>query len=108
LLSGRTRVGMKTLISTLCRGICRSAVLPAVALGANTAQAFDLGNGFRLGGALRYNYVYKDRDPNYDGKGLIDLDTARIDAGYDRGPWLASAQYRYYRYRGGQETHFLH
>ena len=108
LLSGRTRVGMRTLISTLYRGICRSAVLLAVVLGANAAQAFDLGNGFHLGGALRYNYVYKDWDPKYDGKGLIDLDTARIDAGYDRRPWLVSAQYRYYRYRGGQETYFLH
>lgn len=76
--------------------------------GPGAVLAVDLGNGFRLGGALRYNYVYKDWDPNYDGKGQVDFDTARIDAGYDRGPWLASAQYRYYRFRGGHETHFLH
>lgn len=74
----------------------------------NPALAVDLGNGFRLGGALRYNYVHKDWDPTYDGKGLVDFDTARIDAGYDHGPWLASAQYRYYRYRGGAESDFLH
>ena len=90
------------------RRIYQLSALAIAVLATDVAVGFDLGNGVRLGGALRYNYVHKDWDANYDGKGLIDLDTARIDAGYDRGPWLASAQYRYYRYRGGQETHFLH
>lgn len=84
-----------------------SALLASVAL-ADGAWAVDFDNGFRLGGALRYNYAYKDWDPKYNDTGLIDFDTARIDAGYDSGPWLASAQYRYYRYRGGADTHFLH
>ncbi|MFA7592639.1 MAG: hypothetical protein WCY26_02735, partial [Thiohalobacteraceae bacterium] len=92
-------------IRILC--IRQLGVLAIAILTLDTAVAFDLGNGFRLGGALRYNYVYQDWDPRYDGAGLINFDTFRIDTGYDRGDWLASAQYRFYRYRGGAETNFL-
>lgn len=89
----------------------RSTVMAALMASISTAGpalAVELGNGFRLGGALRYNYVYKNWDPRYDGTGRVDFDTARVDAGYDRDAWLASSQYRYYRYRGGADTHFLH
>ncbi|MBZ0070548.1 MAG: hypothetical protein K8I04_02285 [Gammaproteobacteria bacterium] len=92
-------------IRILC--IRQLGVLAIAILTLDTAVAFDLGNGFRLGGALRYNYVYQDWDPRYDGAGLINFDTFRIDTGYDHGDWLASAQYRFYRYRGGTETNFL-
>ena len=92
------RGGWRTTVATLLIGL---AIV-------HDAAAFEFANGFSLGGALRYNYAYKDWDPDYDGRGLIDFDTARVEVGYDRGPWLASAQYRYYRYRGGAETHFLH
>ena len=109
--SGSTRQGNPMPTSSVRMACLRDALLFALLASvplANGAWAIDIGNGFRLGGALRYNYAYKDWDPRYDGAGLVDFDTARIDAGYDRGPWLASAQYRYYRYRGGADTHFLH
>jgi hypothetical protein len=64
--------------------------------------------GLTVGGAIRFNYTYKDWDPAYRSGGLIDFDTARIDVNYDRDAWLGSFQYRYYRYRGGADTHFLH
>ncbi|MGQ0525694.1 MAG: hypothetical protein ACT4P8_18785 [Betaproteobacteria bacterium] len=90
------------------RRIGRRTALAVLTVTAVPAGAVEFENGFRLGGAVRFNYVHKDWDSRYSRKGQIDFDTARVDIGYDRGNWLGSAQYRYYRFRGGHETHFLH
>ena len=65
-------------------------------------------DGLKIGGAVRFNYAWKDWDPAYRSGGLLDFDTARVDVNYDRDRWLGSFQHRYYRYRGGADTHFLH
>lgn len=63
-----------------------------------------------LGGAIRFNYVYKSWQEDYP-NGFFGLDTARLDLGYDDGRWIGSAQYRYNRFpkgQGGYWQHFLH
>lgn len=85
-----------------------AAALAGYVLGLTApGAAVEFDNGFRLGGAVRVNYSHKDWDPTYDRLGQIDFDTARVDAGYDRGPWLGSFQYRYYHFRNAEPTYFL-
>lgn len=51
-----------------------------------------------VGGALRYNYVYKDWDPDYKGSGQFEFDTYRVDLQLEHENLIGSLQYRYYRY----------
>lgn len=62
-----------------------------------------------LGGAIRFNYVYKSWQYDYK-SGFFGLDTARLDVNYDDGTLLGSAQYRYNNFpkgQGGYWQHFL-
>lgn len=64
----------------------------------------------KIGGAIRFNYVYKSWQDEYR-SGFFGLDTARLDVNYDDGTLLGSAQYRYNHYpkgQGGYWQHFLH
>lgn len=72
------------------------------------ACAYDLGNGLKVGGLIRFNYSHKDWDPLYRSGGVVDFETAGLSIDYDNGPWVGALQYRYYRYRGGAYTHYPH
>jgi len=64
----------------------------------------------KIGGAIRFNYVYKSWQDDYS-SGFFGLDTARLDVNYDDGGVIGSAQYRYNNYpkgQGGYSQHFLH
>lgn len=64
----------------------------------------------KVGGAIRFNYVYKSWQDDYS-SGFFGLDTARLNVDYDDGKWLGSAEYRYNRFpkgQGGYWQHFLH
>ena len=82
--SGSTRQGNPMPTSSVRMACLRDALLFALLASvplANGAWAIDIGNGFRLGGALRYNYAYKDWDPRYDGAGLsISIPRASMQA----------------------------
>lgn len=63
-----------------------------------------------IGGAIRFNYVYKSWQPERP-HGFVGLDTLRLDVNYDDGRLIGSAQYRYNRFpsgQGGYSNHFLH
>jgi hypothetical protein len=63
-----------------------------------------------VGGAIRFNYVYKSWQTEYP-RGFFGLDTARLDVKYDDGQLIGSAQYRYNNFPKGQgdySQHFLH
>ena len=63
-----------------------------------------------IGGAIRFNYVYKNWQPDHP-HGFFGLDTARLDVNYDDGQWIGSGQYRYNDFPPGQgdySEHFLH
>lgn len=63
-----------------------------------------------IGGAIRFNYVYKDWQPEHP-HGFVGLDTLRLDVNYDDGRRIGSAQYRYNRFpsgQGGYTNNFLH
>jgi len=63
-----------------------------------------------VGGAIRFNYVYKSWQSDYP-QGFVALDTARVDVNYDDGRLIGSAQYRYNNFpkgQGGYWQHFLH
>lgn len=63
-----------------------------------------------VGGAIRFNYVYKNWQSDYP-SGFFGLDTARLNLDYDDGALLGSAEYRYNRFpkgQGGYWQHFLH
>lgn len=63
-----------------------------------------------IGGAVRFNYVYKGWQPEHP-NGFVGLDTARLDVNYDDGRVIGSAQYRYNRFPKGQGNYtnnFLH
>jgi hypothetical protein len=77
-------------------GIARAADTPASPLA--------------IGGAVRFNYVYKSWQPEHP-HGFVGLDTIRLDLNYDDGQVIGSAQYRYNRFpagQGGYTNHFLH
>ena len=51
----------------------------------------------KIGGALRFNYIYKDWDEDYKGPGELALDTARINLDLNDESLIGSFEYRYYR-----------
>lgn len=63
--------------------------------------------GFKLGGAFRANIIRRDWVSPYKTP-EVDVDTIRLNLDYSDGPVIGSAEYRYYPYRGGQQTHFVH
>lgn len=87
--------------------------LCAATLACGTAWAEDAApspSPLHIGGAIRFNYVYKNWQPDHP-NGFFGLDTARLDVNYDDGQWLGSGQYRYNNFPKGQgdySQHFLH
>lgn len=64
----------------------------------------------KVGGAVRFNYVYKSWQDDYR-SGFVGLDTARLNLDYDDGHVIGAAEYRYNRFpkgQGGYWQHFLH
>lgn len=64
----------------------------------------------RIGGAIRFNYIYKDWDEAYQSAGEIAFDTARINLDLNADQFIGSFEYRYYRdkFSGGHEYNMLH
>lgn len=96
------RQPLRALRTTLCGSLLLAA---SAAVAADTpASPLD------IGGAIRFNYVYKSWQPEHP-NGFVGLDTLRLDVNYDDGRLLGSAQYRYNRFpsgQGGYTNHFLH
>lgn len=92
---------------------CATVLALAAAAACGLAQAQDEAtpkSPLSVGGAIRFNYVYKSWQDAYP-NGFVGLDTARVDVNYDDGRWIGSAQYRYNRFpkgQGGYWQHFLH
>ncbi|QFU74737.1 hypothetical protein EY643_03195 [Halioglobus maricola] len=67
-----------------------------------------------IGGAMRVNYVYGDYTNGDDGPsrggngGNVELDTFRINASLDAGPWIGKFEYRWYPVGSGKNYNFLH
>ncbi|MEP5566701.1 MAG: hypothetical protein ABJN62_02600 [Halioglobus sp.] len=67
-----------------------------------------------IGGAMRVNYVYGsyegvDGGPSRGGDGgNVELDTFRINASLDAGPWLGKLEYRWYPASSGKSYSFFH
>ena len=101
------RAAAKTIRARLCGFIAMvaTAALLGIALPA-TAKTSD--PPLKLTGMLRYNYAYKDWNKHYRHGGQLDFDTAALGLELSAGPWIGSAQYRYYHYEDGHMTHFLH
>ncbi|MBN2333751.1 MAG: hypothetical protein JXO49_09790 [Deltaproteobacteria bacterium] len=83
-----------------------------------TAPAFDVGP-FSIGGAMRANYTVGDYGPELDNRpsraeedgGSVNLDTFRINIGYEQGSWIGKLEYRFYPGYGTNNHdsyHFLH
>jgi hypothetical protein len=72
-------------------------------------QGFHVGP-LRIGGALRFNYIYKDWDEDYKGLGELAFDTARINLDLDADQLVGSFEYRYYRdkFADGHDYSMLH
>lgn len=91
--------------------LCCAALAAALTLPAGAASAAEpAASPWTLGGAVRFNYVYKSWQDEYP-NGFFGLDTARLDLNYDDGTVIGSAQYRYNRFPKGQGDywqHFLH
>ncbi|MCB1132405.1 MAG: hypothetical protein KDN05_14855 [Verrucomicrobiae bacterium] len=74
-----------------------------------TDDAFLRVGDFTFGGAMRVNWTLGDYTTGATGPsrgghgGDVSLDTFRIDAGYERGPWSGNAEYRWY-----PGTNFFH
>lgn len=73
--------------------------------------------GLTIGGAIRANYLVGDYSQPVDtsatrgGSGNFALDTFRINLDYERGPWIAKAEYRFYPGYGTDNAdsyHFAH
>ena len=93
--------------STALRGLLGAGLLLACQL-AGAAPAPE--SPLAIGGAIRFNYVYKGWQPEHP-HGFVGLDTMRLDLNYDDGRLIGSAQYRYNRFpsgQGGYTNHFLH
>lgn len=89
---------------------CLGAALVSGILVCNAVQAEEVTPALSIGGAIRFNYVYKSWQDDYR-SGFFGLDTARLDVNYDDGFRIASAQYRYNNFpkgQGGYRQHFLH
>ena len=92
-----------TLFATVLAAAAVLAWTPACA-------ADDAKSPLKIGGAVRFNYVYKSWKDDYS-SGFFGLDTARLNVDYDDGTLLGSAEYRYNNYpkgQGGYWQHFLH
>ncbi|MET0268094.1 MAG: hypothetical protein ABW202_21070, partial [Duganella sp.] len=92
--------------SLYCVALAAALMLP----GATAMAAEPAASPWTLGGAVRFNYVYKSWQDDYS-NGFFGLDTARLDLNYDDGTLIGSAQYRYNRFPKGQGDywqHFLH
>lgn len=71
------------------------------------SSAFQVGN-FTIGGAMRVNYTFGDyvdgngsdelgRSSRSEAdRGAVSLDTFRFNLGYENGPWIGKAEYRFY------------
>lgn len=81
-------------------------------------QAFNIGS-FSVGGAIRANYTFGDYTKPSDSSstraeddlGTIQLDTFRVNLGYNHGPWIGKAEYRFYPGYSSNNAdgyHFLH
>ncbi|WP_254926675.1 hypothetical protein [Janthinobacterium sp. PC23-8] len=93
-----------------CRSLCAAAMLASVTAYAEDAAPSPVQSPLSIGGAIRFNYVYKNWQADHP-HGFFGLDTARLDVNYDDGQWIGSAQYRYNDYPKGQgdyNQHFLH
>lgn len=97
--------------SSLTRTAFSIALVAAAALLGNPAGAAEEASSpWKLGGAIRFNYVHKSWQDEYK-SGFFGLDTARLDLNYDDGSLIGSAQYRYNHFpkgQGGYWQHFLH
>jgi hypothetical protein len=81
-----------------------------VLLGNRASAGEPSGSPLTVGGAIRFNYIYKSWQDDYR-SGFFGLDTARLDLNYDDGKLIGSAQYRYNHFpkgQGGYWQHFLH
>jgi hypothetical protein len=88
--------------------LCCAALLAATAASAHAQD--DTRSPLTIGGAIRFNYVYKSWQEDHP-NGFFGLDTARLDVNYDDGTLIGSAQYRYNRFpkgQGGYWQTFLH
>lgn len=96
-----------TPLRVLCNTLCACLMLAGSgAAGAAAPPASPLD----IGGAVRFNYVYKSWQPEYS-HGFFGLDTLRLDINYDDGQLIGSAQYRYNHFpsgQGGYTNNFLH
>jgi hypothetical protein len=99
------------MFSIYCKRLSGMAIAAAFILSAAPAMAVEEGiSPFTVGGAIRFNYVYKSWQEDYS-NGFFGLDTARLDVKYDDGVVIGSAQYRYNNFPKGQgdySQHFLH
>lgn len=89
---------------------CQGIALGATVLLCQPGHADEPASPLTIGGAIRFNYVLKGWQPEYP-NGFLGLDTLRLEAKYDDGIRIASAQYRYNRFpkgQGGYWQHFLH
>mgnify|MGYP006273614297 CR=1 FL=1 len=73
------------------------------------AEGINIGN-LELGGAVRANVLNKSWETRQRlPQEAVEFDTLRGRLDYERGPWRASAQYRFYYYvEIERDTHFLH
>ena len=84
-----------------------AAILAVLAMTAGSVQAFEYWplqiGPVKVGGALRYNYVYRDwAEGQYgSGGGEVDFDTARINLSLDKEQWIGALEYRFYRPEAG-------
>lgn len=94
---------LRALRHCLCGGLLLASSAGATAADAPVAP-------LDIGGAIRFNYVYKSWQPEHP-HGFVGLDTLRLDVKYDDGRRIGSAQYRYNSFpsgQGGYTNHFLH
>jgi hypothetical protein len=88
---------------------------------AQLAQAADTGpskieiGNFKIGGAIRANYVFGDYDKQGDASrgedGTIQLDVFRINVDYEKGPVVGKFEYRWYpgyRTNNSDSYNFIH
>ncbi|MFC0252536.1 hypothetical protein [Massilia consociata] len=90
--------------------LCRLVAASVCALACCPAAAEPPASALSVGGAVRFNYVYKSWQDEYP-NGFVGLDTIRLDVDYDDGRHIGSAQYRYNKFpkgQGGYSQHFLH
>lgn len=74
------------------------------------SEGFAEENPLRVGGAIRFNYIYKDWDEAWQDWGELAFDTARINLDWNDDVLIGSMEYRYYRdkHSDGHSYHMLH